>query len=210
MKALIYVSALVPLIPLSIGLFRFSQLNRDQKILCGIMGLAFIIQVWALIYFENRWNNQFLYHFYTPLEFLGFGLIYQNWLKQWVGKKIFVALILIVILLAILNTLFLQPLEIVNSNIIILCAILLIGLAITFFYFVFTNLSLGRLEKSPEFWINTSVLLYYAGSLLILGLNNYISQASTELKTTVWIFHSSFNILHYLLFSIGLWMKPTL
>ncbi|MEL7531238.1 MAG: hypothetical protein AAFN10_08030, partial [Bacteroidota bacterium] len=125
----------------------------------------------------------------------------------WDSRLIY-ALGLALVIFALCNALWLQPaLSHPNTYAILISSFFLMLFAISFFYRVISEMSLGPLEQSPAFWINASVLLYYAGSILILGLDNYLEGSLLE---SVWVFHSSFNILHYLLFAIGLWIKAKL
>lgn len=207
---LVYLSVFAPAIPLAIGISRLKYLRPDRKCLLVLMGVALVVQLIAIIFFQNKWNNHFLYHIYNPIEVLSFLYIYQLWLSGWWKKWVFKMLMGSYLIFAILNTAFSQPFNTNNSNAVLVGSIILIILAIVFFYRILDEMNIERIEKSPQFWINTSILLYFSGSLLIIGLNPIIAEKSVELFKSVWIFHSSFNILHYILFAIGLWIKPKL
>lgn len=201
-------SALVPLVPLGIGLYYIKRLGYARKLLTVLMGLSSITQIIALAYFLVNENNLFIYHMYMPLEFILLGYMYKIWLKDWWKGWIIDLIIWAYVGLSILNTLFIQTPDTVNSYALFLGGAFLIIFAIAFFYRILDEMKLRSLESSFEFWINASILLYYSGSVLILGLNHLISMKSVELIETLYVFHSCFNILHYLLFGIGLWIKP--
>lgn len=202
---LIGFSVWMPLLPFSIGLVGYSKLTQEQKWLTLLMGIALIVQVLGLHLSLSQIGNQLLFHLYTPIEFIILSLIFQKWLAGWWDKRVFYGLGVGFVGFAIANAIWLQPAESqTNTYAILLASVCMIVFAISFFYRVISEMSLGPLEQSPAFWINASVLLYYAGSILILGLDNYLEGSLLE---SVWVFHSSFNILHYLLFAIGLWIK---
>lgn len=202
------VSALVPIVPLLVGLFRWRQLELSQRYLTVVVGLAFVVQVAGLISALNQWDNYWLYQFYTPLAFLCFLGIYRIWLRGWWSSKTFMALGGVFCLFALINAIWIQPAQPHTLYAVWLSHVVLIVLSISFFYRVISEMKLGPLEQSPAFWINTSALLYTAGSMLILGLNHLILLRSEVMVNNLWYFHSAFNILHYLLFALGLWIKP--
>lgn len=201
-----YVSAYAPALPLGIGLVFVKRLELDQKILMGVMVLSLLVQFIALMIAVPEAPNYFLYHFYTPIEFIALGYIYKLWLSDWWSKRIFDFSIVGFSGFCIINSYFFEPFDQMNSNAVLVESILLIIFSIAFFYRILEEMAVKKLEQSPRFWINTSVLLYYAGSLLILGFTNLIFEQSEELSLTIWAFHSSFNILHYVLFGVGLWL----
>lgn len=205
---LLLISALVPVIPFLIGLIRWRNLDLPQQYLTAVVGLSFIVQVTGLIIALNQWDNYWLYQFYTPLALVGYLAIYREWLRGWWAANIFLLIGLGFCLFALFNAIWIQAAQPHTLYAVWLSHIILIVLAITFFYRVISEMSLGPLELSPVFWINTSILLYTAGSMLILGLNHLILRRSEGMVNNVWYFHSAFNILHYLLFALGLWIKP--
>lgn len=205
---LVYISVLIPLVPLVMGLIFRQRLGSDRKLLLLLMGISFIMQVWGFSYFVESENNLFIHHIYMPIEMILLGYIYKIWLSDWWRSEIFDFLIWSFVAFSIFNSAFLQSLEESNSYAIMIGGICLMVFAIGFFYKTLSELKDDSLEMNPRFWINTSILLYYAGSLLILGMDHIIIQKPKAFYTTIWYFHSTFNILHYLLFTIALCLKP--
>lgn len=203
---LIMFSIYIPLLPFGIGLLFFKRLEVERRALTILVGLAALVQILGLYFtYHPELNNIPLYSLYTPIEFLIYCFIYRSWFKGWVSPRLIEGIGFAFLLFYVGNALWLQPMDTNNTYSILVAGILLILFSILFFYRVISEMSLGPLEKSPAFWINASVLLYYAGSILILGLDNF---KEGSLAQSVWIFHSSFNILHYLLLTVGLWIPP--
>jgi len=205
---LLLISVLIPIVPLVIGISQFNRFENPLKTLTGLAGLALLVQVIGLVCALNKWNNYWLYQIYTPIAFLGFCYIYSKWLDDWWSRNVFISLGVGFCLFAVVNGVWLQPLSPTNLYAVWLSHLILMILSISFFYRIISEMSIANLERSPAFWINTSILLYTAGSMLILGLNHLIIARSKVLIDNVWYFHSTFNILHYLLFALGLWIKP--
>ena len=202
------ISALAPVLPLGLGLMFFRRLEKARRILLILMACSLIAQLIALDYFLDKKSNLFVYHFYLPIEVLLLGNIYKIWLRGYWKKALIETLIWSFVLFAILNTLFFQGLDQMNTHALFVAGSMLIIFAIAYFYRVLDEMKEEALEKSPAFWINTAVLLYYSGSLLILTMTRLLSaEAIKAYYHDIWFFHSCFNILMYGLFALGLWMK---
>lgn len=203
-----FCSTFIPLIPLIIGLIYRQRDYPVRKYLLYLVGLSAIIQIASLIQSKFIAENYILFHIYTPLEFIIISQIYKIWLSKFWGKSIFDYLAVLFVAFSIYNSLFLQPVNTFNTYSILTSSTIIILLAISYFYFVLTTVSLGPLHNSPPFWINSSLLLYYSGAFLVLGFGQLIAEQSKEFALLIWNFHSVFNIIHYLLFAVALWVKP--
>ncbi|MEL6675983.1 MAG: hypothetical protein AAFR61_27495 [Bacteroidota bacterium] len=204
---LVLLSGLAPLLPLVVGLIFLARLGQAQRYLLGWMGLALLVQIIGLYFSHHQIQGQWLYHLYTPLEVMLVSLMYREWLGKWWGENTFWGIIGAFGLFALGNLLFFQAYTVINSHAILGSNVLYVGFALAFFFHALDNISLGQWEMNPAFWINVGILLYNAGGLLILGLTHWLFEQSREFVTPIWIIHSSLNILHYLLFTLGLWLK---
>lgn len=205
---LVSLSTFAPALPLGIGLMFLKRLGRDQQILVGIIGFSLVVEILAHWIATWRTSNLPLLHLYAPIEFIAFAYIYKLWLSEWWGKKVFDLGIIGFVAFSVINTLFFQSIDQWNSNAILMKSVLLMILSIAFFYRVLDQMSIDTLSYSPRFWINVSVFLYYSGSLLMVSYTNFIFNEINDGFLLIWYFHTGFNILHYLLFGIGLWLRP--
>lgn len=97
-----------------------------------------------------------------------FGMIYKDTLR----KKIAIYICILVALLSLLLTMFVQPLLQFPSLSFILLAFLVVGLSL----FDLTKMLLEPkpelLTKIPAFWMNTGNLIFYSLTFFAFGLNN--------------------------------------
>ena len=203
-----FLSSFAPMLPLWIGLANKSRLEASQDYLLVLVFIAFVVQVVANILWLYSNNNLFLMHFYVPVEFGLIMLLYSKWLQKWIMKAHFYFGILFFLAFSIINSLFVQSIYEFNSNAITLAYILYIGMAIFYFYKILNEEKLTPLEKNPKFWINTSILIYFSASLLVSSLSNQINTKSQLFVNISWAFHAFLNTLHYVLYAIGLWVRP--
>jgi len=157
--------------------------------------VGLIIQVWMRYLAGYVINNLFLTHFYTGLEFILLSLFYREIFGQnTLFNLYFKPFVLVIVAAIIANTIFLQPLDTFCGNSKTLAQIILISYAIFWFFKrldgeVKTNhLLINR--------INASILLYYAGSLLIFMSDSYMKRMTDIDTIYLWIF----NVVIYIAF----------
>lgn len=150
-------------------------------------------------------NNLPLLHIYTLGEFLLLSFFYRKLLPDYnFFRKFFPAFLLIVSLLILLNTIFLQSIYVFNSYAKTLVQIILIIYSMMFFF----NLPETSNFKTAEGWslriINSAVLIYYCGSLFIFMFSNIFIEKGL-IYNGFWIFNAVLNFLFQILVLLGLW-----
>ena len=196
---------LITVIPMVIGGWKYRALNQESKAIFWLAVVTFLLDAPASYLFYHAKPNLFIGHIFTPLEFLFIVYIYRRPLKSLIPEKWNTGLMVVIALLAIGNTLFLQGIKENNTNIRTLESVLLILFSLLYFFQLARNLSVIHLEREPFFWFNTGVLLYFSGNAFIFLYSNYILKYSQDLGIKVYLIHNFFFVLFYLFCSIALW-----
>jgi hypothetical protein len=150
-------------------------------------------------------NNLFLFHVYTPLEYIILSLLYYNILSDKRSKKAILISIPVLTCLSILFSLFVQKIDSNNSYITIIESTLIIFWALLFFREILLLQHITALEHSPLFWINVGILFYFIGSLIIEGMLDYMIKHSIELARRAYKIGYIFKFLLFILFITGAW-----
>ncbi|MFY8037118.1 MAG: hypothetical protein ACOVMQ_08125 [Cyclobacteriaceae bacterium] len=187
-----------------VGLFRFRQLNTDQRILFALICVAVVTEVCARILWNFQLNNLFLYNLYIVIEFLLLCLIYSHPLAKMIHVKYFYFAMGSFVLFAVVNALFFQSPHQFNSHVNFTECLLLMLLAILFFYQETRDLVHRHLLRTPLFWINASVITYFSGALVLFYVANDIIPMTLKERGVVWGVHALFNIVHYALYTVAL------
>jgi hypothetical protein len=58
------------------------------------------------------------------------------------------------------------------------------------------------------FWINISVLTYFSGAFVLFHVANDLIPEPLKIRGVIWGVHSLFNIVHYSLYAVALWIVP--
>lgn len=73
------------------------------------------------------------------------------------------------------------------------------------FYYMLKHLSFKDPLRQPFFWINTAVLLYFGGNLILFIFNNQLLHSNNSDHLILWSIHSCLNILYNCLIAVAFW-----
>lgn len=191
-----------------IGFIRFKSLGNDQLILLLLLAISVAVELVGRILWKFSLGNLFLYHFYSIAEFTLLGTLYKRNLTGVVKSVYSTSIIALFIIFAVVNTIFFQRLKEFNSNVTFAESLLLIVWALLYFYKLLRDMEHRQLQRVPMFWINMSVLTYFSGAFLLFHVANELFTFPKEEIAILWGTHALFNIVHYFLYGIALWVKP--
>jgi len=78
------------------------------------------------------------------------------------------------------------------------------------FYYQITRPMYSNILRTPLFWFNTAILIYFSGDLFLFIFTNYVRSHLASFSYALWDIHSFVNILFYILVSIGFWKTKSL
>ncbi len=189
-------------------LFRFRKLPIDIKIIGLFLVISLIAEITSRDLAASGTNNLYLLHIYTFFEFLTWSLFYkyQFRTKEKV-QKFYWPFIVIIALLIILNSLFLEPITGFNSNTKTLVQIIIIGYAVYYFFINFGVTDFSKTENQSVLWINFASMLYYSGSLFIFMFMKtlYSSDVDAEIIDSFWLINVILSVIFQLLILISIW-----
>ena len=195
-------------VTLLVGTLRIKELNKPQKYLLILVLITAVVEFVSLLLWRQKINNLPLYHFYAIVEFFILSSIFQLQLRERVPSFWIISLKIGMVVFASLNIIFFQNIYEFNSNVIVASSVILIAFSFIYFYYLLNAGHHYPLESNYMFWISTGVLIYFSSSLALFCLTSYLLSLPIETQTIVWGIHAVFNILHYLAFTIALWLKP--
>jgi|JI8StandDraft_2_1071088.scaffolds.fasta_scaffold02200_11 hypothetical protein len=156
-------------------------------------------------------NNLYLYHFYTPLEFIFLSLFYQYILRKELHKAIFITISILFLATAVYFSMYLQGLQSFNTYARFAESLILLGYSIIYLMKTIPKIDTIRefQENNNNFAIVTGICLYFLGSFLILSLSNSVLKfGDIAFNYLMWILHIVFLIVLYTAINIGIWITP--
>lgn len=201
---LVYISSFSILVPTLLALFQWKSLNAIEKGLGTSLLAIASVQMLALLVSEVlKLNNMPLYHVYLVLEFLLLLRIYYYYVFKKSAQRSHYVIIIASALVMLVNGLFFQDFMSFPSHLRSLQGILLIALALGYFFQLLKADENIRLSQDPAFFMSCGILLYYFTNLLLFWYSQAL-QSSPQVFAHIWTVHGYLNILLYLFYTIAL------
>ena len=199
------------LFPVITGAVFFRRLSISHRYLYFFVLTGFITETIAfyLKYFTGIKNNMPVGHTYISLSFVFIAMFYLHELQGYVNKKVIAGTTIVFVLFSILNVLFFQSYFDYPSLTAAISALILVVLSILLFSKVMTEGKIKHLSQSSLIWINTAVLIYYAGSFFYNILFNLMLSYSTVFLIKALSFFKILYVTFYFLLTIGFWKAGT-
>jgi hypothetical protein len=187
---------------MSLAVIQWNKLLFELAILRWSIVCSLLIDCASLILFKYSVNTHPLGNTYLLIQFTLLFWIYAIQFKNRPPLKLaYIAFIIFYII----NLFFFQGFVFFNTNSNALASLILIFLALQYFYRLMYELPSVHIHRLPMLWISFAVLTYYSGTLFIFLASNYFFQSTEESAVMMWILHNLLNITKNILFAIGLW-----
>ncbi len=201
-------SYLLLIIPLAIGMVKRKKLRKEQRLVLVLVAITLVSDSITFYLKVREINNLWVYHFFVPIYFLVLVEIYKQELSVLFSGKVFDIFRGLWIAFVIVNSIWFQPLNTFNSNAITTSSLVYIILSLAYFYRLLKKPLNYRLETTPMFWLNTGVLLYYSGTLVMFILINNFLDEDRPAIINFWALNVFFSILFTGFYIVSLLSNP--
>lgn len=192
-------------IPIILSFFYFKRYNRTIRFLFYYLYISAIFDLISILLAEYKLNNILFAHLDTLSQIVFLGVFYYYSLKIQLIRKSVILITICLALFTIINGIFIQGFDHFNSYSRTAGNIFLIFPPLFYFYEVFIQDKIVRIEKEPMFWISVGTLIYYTGTLFVFILYmNHNFGVSEEISNQIWVVNSVLNILQNMLFGIAI------
>ncbi len=191
-----------------VAAWRYRRLGPALRCLAWLTWASAVMETVLHFVRDANGSNWFLGPIDAALEFTFLALLYRRALApSWVSRAM-PALVAGFLVLSAYT--FWQGLGVVRFGTVQALAegVLVLGFVLAYFRKLLDELTVLRLEREPLVWVSVGLLLYFAGSLLMLVARNYALQQSHGLL-------KQFNAIHLLLYGslnllylVAFWMTP--
>jgi hypothetical protein len=166
---------------------------------------AAITEILANLHVQSGSNNFYLFRLFTIIEFTLLSVFYIGFFKKFFKTYFFYCVLPLFYMVSFFDYKqngadTLDDFSVSFESLIFSCYSLFL------FYFVLKNLIFEDLLGSSIFWINTGVLLYFSGNLLLFTFNRFLFFDHPYEHIVLWsTIHSFFNITFNVLLSVSFW-----
>lgn len=142
-------------------------------------------------------------HFYFPIAFLILQFFYYQLLNKFIKPIYFYIVFVVYEIYCIINPIFIQSLMEYSSLVGAIGAFFIFIYSVIFFIKVMSDAKIEKLSREPLIWINTAVLVYYSFNFFYFSTYNLRMIASIEIAKLITGFFGVFNLLFYLIITVG-------
>jgi hypothetical protein len=179
----------VLIITIVYGFFVKKNLEKPFLLLYKYIIFVFIIEVSAQLLLKYVYTNSYIFHFSTLIEYYFYTLIYKSLIGNVKTNQLITSSFWVLSLFAALNLMFLQPINISNTNIVLIENLFLTILSLILFNSIRQNALFKNILIEEAFWFNCAIFLFYTLNLIISGLYGlkiYLINSHYPLKTLLY------------------------
>jgi hypothetical protein len=186
------------IIPTGIGLWYYQKLSLSFRILLLFMLSAWTVEMLTVQQSAQRIQGYVYFQIYTFIEFGSLMLIFSMWQSKPRMQRVLIFTVVIVTLVLLVLKIYRSEngetfdtlASTIESLVLVAAALItLISLTSENITFVFSN---------PRFWVVSAVLIYFAGTVIVFSLVNWV----LTVQPVVWItVHSALNGVSNLLYA---------
>lgn len=197
------------LIPFVVAFFCYRKTHQNLWWVLFLLSLVWLLSdgiCWILA--KQSINNFPVFHVYDILSTILYALLYvivlRGFLHYWfILGALTIYLICHTAVLVQLDGLY-RPVAIVP----IIASAIPLTLSVVWFIKTLIEAEVPRITKSPMYWINSAILIHF-GVGLMTKVSHEFYYLEGSASSFLWIIVIFSNIIHNILFSIGLWKIRT-
>lgn len=190
-------------IPFVYGIFKYKSI-KNYKWLFYFICLGSVNEIVNRILIVSGVHNTLLLsHIYAFVSFMLLSLFYQSVLKNFIGRKWFLILMLGFSMFYAVNLVFLQSIQDYPDLPFSISSLVFITLSLLYFYKIMIEAKIVKLTSEPLFWINTGIIIYFTGNLFFHILFNLMLNSSREFLLRAGFFFRVMIGLFYIIIFIG-------
>lgn len=200
-----YLSLLICVV---VSLSTMSKLNPGFRWLSILVVLTLIVEIvakYAAYYIDT--TNSAVYHVFTPIEFLFYTLVYISLVNDKKWTKVFIFCWIFLLFSEIINTIYVQPLDLSNTNVMIMESVMLVFYSLVLFLKIKESMEYDNLLEEGIFWFNSMMLIYYAANILIWGFHSIKIYNLTNPPTLIYDVNLILSGVLYLVLSFALFLN---
>lgn len=183
-----------------------NRFKKQHRLIFIILSAVAVLESYGTYTSLNGINNVWAFNIVfvyleTLLFFYFFALVFND--PKFSKNIIFLASLFLI--WGIINTLWIQSFDLLQTYSFILGSILIIGCCIYFFYRIFEGdlYQDQNLFSLPSFWIATFVLFFYACSFLFFASFRLVDERNFELLGKIYTLIKALGVLMYLVMGMA-------
>lgn len=159
---------------LVLALVFFSRFSKSSKWLSVYLVILPFLVLWINHEAYQHKNNMYLKHILSHFEIIAFSIYYYFLFEKFFFKRLLLGLFVGYLTFSIFDTIYFEPFSVYPANLGFIYSLMLILYSLLFFFEIYEKGEVLYIERHPHFWINSAILIYYAGTLFLGLFSNYL------------------------------------
>jgi hypothetical protein len=202
-KSFLFIHDISYLVGIIIGIKHLKYFDFRLKLIFVLISVGLLTEIIGFIYiWILKKHNVFIYNSYAILEFGLLSFFYITIINSLLIKRLIMFLLLIFSLISLFDFYTNSDSLISHNKFAALGNFLITCYAICFFIHSLKNDSDKISTKSPLFWINSSILIYYMPFILIFLFHEYLNKISNIFLSSLYHTFNNSLVLVFITFII--------
>lgn len=207
--AIIYTAMFSILIPIGVGLWRYSSLSLDARWLLYMLFPVAINQFISTWWIYNVNSNNIVFgHIYTIVELLFLSKIYYDYHKGSRWSALIPVSVGLFLLFYIIR-LFLNPMSFLEYSTYerAMSGVIILACATSYFVSIYRRQEVLELQKTSGFWMGGGLILYFLSNTILYVFSELIFAQEEVIFLQIWSVHAVLTFLLYVSFTIAFLCK---
>jgi hypothetical protein len=200
------ISLFTPIIPCIVGVIYFKSLEANSKLVLLLLIFACLSQL-APFFLNTQKEIWVFYNSYIIVDVVFWGYIF---LQNRTSKEIKLVILIIIITHFVLCAYSFNKYGIETrfyNELVCLDSLAQVIWVLTYFYSLYKNDDVERLQTKPMFWYCLGILAYNPSTYFLFVYYDSVRLSITSQYSYLWRLHDLMNALMYILFSVGMWVN---
>jgi hypothetical protein len=185
----------------AVSIYSTKNLPRYLKVFPWFIFLTFLIEICGKYLFPSKTGP--IYNTYALVEFIFFGIVLYHIIQNKLIKQSIVYSQCVYLLMAFINSCFIQGISQFNSISYLLSAVLLVFFSSYYLYELFFKNAVLKPLNEASFWIAVAILLFHTCSCPIVVVMDYLPLFSLQNLKLINSILLAIDLLYYSLFIIA-------
>lgn len=169
-----FISEIFNWVSLVLALIFFRGYSGPTKLISVyLIVLPLIVIAINYVAFQHH-NNMYLRHVLAHFEISIFTFFFWVLFETKFFKKLVLGLFLVYFIFSVFDTIYYESFSVYPANIGFMYSLMIIFYCLLFFYETYEKGEVLYIERHPYFWINSALLIYYSGTLLLGLFSNFL------------------------------------
>lgn len=191
-------------LPLIACIVYWHKVPKEVFILFWYFLASIIIFGYSNYLADRNINNLYLYHMFSIIELTLLLQYFKKIIELRVIKKVIKWITFIFLILSLLNILFLEKINSLNSNTQSLEFLLLIVFCFIYYNDLAKSNQIVFFYKQPVFWIVTGFFIYFSCTLIVFSLYKYSGRHNKSFISGFWVFQELMYLIKNMFITYGI------